>query len=93
VPRAVYLFANGAEGDVSPAWPPQSRCDVPTLVPLPALAGPFTRSLWEWRSPTATHLASCRHAAREAITVIGKSLGAGAVVLFDALGAALTDRL
>src|SRR5436309_8340477 len=23
VPRAVYLFANGAEGDVSPAWPPQ----------------------------------------------------------------------
>src|SRR2546428_12386010 len=31
VPRAVYLFANGAEGDVSPAWPPPSRCDVPTL--------------------------------------------------------------
>lgn len=95
VPRAVYLFANGAEGDVSPAWPPQSRCNVPTLVPLPALAGPFTRSLWEWRSPTATHLASCRHAAREAITVIGKSVGDGAVALFDALGAgaALTDRL
>jgi len=79
VPRAVYLFANGAEGDVSPAWPPQSRCDVPTLVPLPTLAGPFTRSLWEWRSPTATHLSSCRHAAREAITVIGKSVGDGAV--------------
>src|SRR5439155_266271 len=42
VPRAVYLFANGAEGDVSPAWPPQSRCDVPTLAPLTAVAGPFT---------------------------------------------------
>jgi hypothetical protein len=93
VPRAVYLFANGAEGDVSPAWPPQSRCNVPSLAPLPALDGPFTRTLWEWRSPTATHLASCRHAAREAITVIGKSVGDGAVVLFDALGAALTDRL
>src|SRR5206468_763159 len=37
VPRAVYLFANGAEGDVSPAWPPQSRCDVPALAPLPAV--------------------------------------------------------
>src|SRR5216117_1267219 len=37
VPRAVYLFANGAEGDVSPAWPPQSRCNVPTLAPMPAL--------------------------------------------------------
>jgi neutral ceramidase len=93
VPRAVYLFANGAEGDVSPAWPPQSRCNVPTLAALPALDGPFTRTLWEWRSPTATHLASCRHAAREAISVIGKNVGDGAVALFDALGAALTDRL
>jgi neutral ceramidase len=93
VPRAVYLFANGAEGDVSPAWPPQSRCNVPTFSPLPALNGPFTRTLWEWRAPTATHLASCRHAAREAITVIGKSVGDGAVALFDALGTALTDRL
>src|SRR5213594_4160645 len=93
VPRAVYLFANGAEGDVSPAWPPQSRCNVPTLAPLPALAGPFTRSLWEWRPPTATHLASCRHAAREAIAVIGKSVGDSAVALFDALGATLTERL
>jgi len=93
VPRAVYLFANGAEGDVSPAWPPQSRCNVPTLAPLPALNGPFTRTLWEWRAPTATHLGACRHAAREAISVIGKNVGDGAVALFDALGPALTDRL
>src|SRR5439155_1734941 len=56
-------------------------------------AGAFTHALWEWRAPTATHLASCRHAAREAITVIGKSVGDGAVALFDALGATLTDRL
>src|SRR3989441_12860321 len=42
---------------------------------------------------TATHLGSCRHAAREAITVIGKRVGDDAVALFDALGAALTDRL
>ena len=93
VPRAVYLFANGAEGDVSPAWPPQSRCNVPTLAPLPALNGPFTRTLWEWRAPTATHLGACRHAARDAISVIGKNVGDGAVALFDALGPALTDRL
>jgi neutral ceramidase len=93
VPRAVYLFANGAEGDVSPAWPPQSRCGVPVFAAQPSLDGPFTRTLWEWRSPTATHLASCRRAAREAITVIGKGVGDGAVALFDALGAALTDRL
>src|SRR5216117_130899 len=93
VPRAVYLFANGAEGDVSPAWPPQSRCNVPTLAPLPALNGPFTRTLWEWRAPTATHLGACRHEAREAISVIGKNVGDGVVALFDALGPTLTDRL
>lgn len=93
VARAVHLFANGAEGDVSPAWPPQSRCDVPKLTPLPALDGPFTRTLWEWRDPTATHLASCRKAARDAIAVIGKNVGDAAVALFDALGVALTDRL
>src|SRR5437899_977057 len=93
VPRAVYLFANGAEGDVSPAWPPQSRCDVPTLATLPALDGPFTRTLWQWRLPTATHLAACQHAAREAIAVIGKDVGDSAVALFDALGAVLSDRL
>jgi len=93
VPRAVHLFANGAEGDVSPAWPPQSRCDLPRLAVLPALEGPFTRTLWDWRAPTATHLGACRHAARQAITVIGNSVGDGAVALFDALGAALTDRL
>jgi neutral ceramidase len=93
VPRAVYLFANGAEGDVSPAWPPQSRCDVPVLATLPALDGPFTRPLWQWRLPTATHLASCQHAARQAITLIGKGVGDAAVALFDALGAGLSDRL
>src|SRR5258705_12847347 len=41
VPPAVYLFANGAESDVSPAWPPQSRWECPPLRPLPALDGPF----------------------------------------------------
>ncbi len=93
VPRAVYLLANGASGDVSPAWPPQSRCDVPVLAALPALDGPFTRTLWEWRPPAATHLASCRHAARQAMTRIGKRVGDGAVALFDSLGAVLSDRL
>jgi len=93
VPRAAYLFANGAEGDVSPAWPPQSRCDTPTLVPLPALDGPFTRALWQWRSPTATHLAACQHAGREAVVRVAAGVGDAAVLLFDSLGAALTDRL
>src|SRR2546427_10701364 len=51
VPGAGYLFANGAEGDVSPAGPPQSRGDVPTLTTPPALAGPLTRTPWPGRLP------------------------------------------
>ena len=93
VPRAFYLFANGTEGDVSPAWPPQSRCALPVLAVLPALDGPFTRSLWQWRAPTASHLAACQHAAREAVARIGEALGDSASALFDALGSALTDRM
>ena len=93
VPHAVYLFANGAEGDVSPAWPPQSRCDVPVLVTLPALDGPFTRTLWQWRSPTVSHLAACRHAAREGVARVGAAVGDDAVALFDSLGSVLIDRL
>ena len=93
VPRAVHLFANGAEGDVSPAWPPQSRCAVPALAVLPALDGPFTRSLWQWRPPTAEHVAACQHAAREALVRLGEGLGDSASKLFDTLGGALSARM
>src|SRR5207244_103980 len=78
VPRAFHLFANGTEGDVSPAWPPQSRCAVPVLAVLPALDGPFTRSLWQWRPPTAAHVAACQHAARQAVVRIGDAGGSAA---------------
>src|SRR5205814_8958687 len=93
LPRAFYLFANGTEGDVSPAWPPQSRCALPVLAVLPALDGPFTRSLWQWRAPTASHLAACQHAAREAVARIGEAPGDSARALFDALGSALTEPM
>jgi len=93
VPRAAFLFANGAEGDVSPAWRPESRCNVPVLATLPALDGPFTRTLWQWRPPTAAHLATCRHAGREDIARVGASVGQHAIALFDSLGSVLTDRL
>ena len=92
VPRAIHLFANGSEGDVSPAWPPQSRCGAPARVSLPALAGPFTRPVSDWSTPTATHVAACVHAAREAVAWIGEAVGASASKLFDALGDSLALR-
>jgi hypothetical protein len=91
-PRALHLFANGAEGDVSPAWPPQSRCNTPILAQSPALDGPFTRELWYWSPPTASHLAHCRHAAREAITALGAVVADEAIGLFDRLGGSLTGE-
>jgi neutral ceramidase len=93
VPRAAFLFANGAEGDVSPAWRPESRCDVPVLTTLAELDGPFTRMVWQWRPPTAAQLATCRHAGREGVTRVGASVGQNAIALFDSLGSVLTDRL
>ena len=36
-PRAVQVFANGAEGDVSPDWPAGSRCDTRGCSPSGAI--------------------------------------------------------
>lgn len=91
VPRSVHLFANGTEGDVSPAWTPQSRCNTPTLTPLPLLDGPFTPFLWQWKPNTPTHLAACIHAARQGVELIGEGVGRAAVALYDSLQPASAD--
>lgn len=93
VPKAFHLFANGAEGDVSPAWPEESRCALPVLVPWPALDGPFTTPLWQWRPPSPAQIAECIHAARLAVDLIGNGLGEEAIRLFESLGGALDSRL
>jgi len=93
VPHAFHLFAQGNGGDVSPAWPPQSRCARPTLVLVPALDGPFTRSVSHWRPPTPRHVAACEHAAREAVAWIGQAVGDSAIALFDTLGHTLMDSV
>jgi hypothetical protein len=92
VPKAFHLFANGAEGDVSPAWPSQSRCALPVLAPWTLLDGPFTRPLWQWQPIPRPDAAACIHAARRAVERIGNGLGDEAIKLFDSLGGALDDR-
>lgn len=93
VPQAFHLFANGAEGDVSPAWPAESRCALPVLAPWPLLDGPFTDPLWQWQPVSPTHLGECTHAARVAVDRIGNALGDEAIGLFESLGGALDSRL
>ena len=92
-PKAFHLFANGAEGDVSPAWPDQSRCDVPVVAPWPMLDGPGTKPLWQWQPTSPKRLAECTHSARQAVEAIGNGLGNEAIALFESLGGALEPQL
>jgi neutral ceramidase len=91
--RAVYLLASGAAGDVSPDWPPQSRCPPPRLLTERWPTGPFTRTLWTWVSPPRAVIEACRHAARRAILTVASGVSARATQLFDALGNSLHDSL
>ena len=91
--RAIYLVASGAAGDVSPDWPPQSRCAPPRLLSERWPTGPFTRSLWSWVPPTGTELAVCRHAARRAMAHVAGAVNAVAESLFQALGDSVQDSL
>jgi neutral ceramidase len=91
--RALYLVATGAAGDVSPDWPPQSRCAPPRLLRERWPTGPFTRALWTWVSPTRTELADCRHAARRAMAHVSDAVSAVAESLFTVLGDSLHDSL
>lgn len=93
LPKAFHLFANGAEGDVSPDWPKESRCAVPVLATWTQLEGPFTKPLWQWKPIPRLDAAACIHAARQAVERIGTGIGDEAIKLFDSLSGALDDRL
>ena len=89
-----HLVANGAEGDVSPDWPAQSRCGAPMLRPVVGPGGPRTPPApWEWRDPAPAWMALCLAAARRYVNTAGDSLAARAVALFDSLGPGLRGDL
>lgn len=91
---AFHLVADGAEGDVSPDWPAQSRCGPPELRPTVEPGGPRTPpGPWEWRDRPPAWLALCRAAARDYVNTAGDSLAARASALFDALSPALRGDL
>jgi len=89
-----HLMANGAEGDVSPDWPAQSRCGAPMLRPMVGPGGPRTPPApWEWRDPAPTWMGLCLAAARRYVNTAGDSLAARAAALFDSLGPGLRGDL
>lgn len=91
--EAVHLMANGAEGDVSPDWPTDSRCPLAELEPVARPEGPGTPTVWDWRMPTPAAQSACITSARRFIRDIGDSLTLDAISLFETLGASLSDQV
>ncbi len=92
--RAVHLFANGTEGDVSPDWPASSRCRLPAYRPGFAPGGPRTPPPpWHWDPPPAAHVAHCLSWARLSVNAIGAALTGRVVQVFDRLGPRVTANL
>jgi neutral ceramidase len=83
-PRAVHLFANGAEGDVSPAWPAASRCPPPTLRQTRMRGSRGLRD-WEWVGADAAARRRCLAAARDGLDATSRAIAARAAALFDSL--------
>lgn len=84
--EAVHVFANGAEGDVSPAWPPTARCAPPKLEPSLQRAPRGPEAPWTWYDDSAK-VAACLVAARGFVDSAGPRLARSADSLFVALGA------
>ncbi|UCF19028.1 MAG: neutral/alkaline non-lysosomal ceramidase N-terminal domain-containing protein [Gemmatimonadota bacterium] len=92
--RGVHLFANGAEGDVSPNWPPESRCDPATLKPIRRLGNPRTpRPKDDWEETPPQNLAACLTAAKAYVRSVGGALADTAVRLFTSLEGKLSSDL
>lgn len=89
-PVAVHLFANGTEGDVSPAWPElreRPLCPAPTLGRARPTGGPRAPvSPVVWRDPPVEAVAHCMAFSRKFIKLVGDSLAARAIALFDSFG-------
>jgi hypothetical protein len=91
--RAVHLFANGTEGDVSPDWPANARCNPPTLRPAPRSGGPRSPQRWDWGHPPSAHVGACLAAARTYVNLVGDALGNSARSIFSDLEGKGSDTI
>ncbi len=91
-PGFVHLFANGAEGDVSPNWPENTRCPPPTFGPGTRPVGPRSPApMVDWQDPSDRAAGACLRAARAYVDRVSAALAAHAVSLFQGLEPRLTD--
>jgi neutral ceramidase len=92
--HAFHVFANGTEGDVSPSFPPASRCWQHLAFRAGRRpAGPRTvRAPEEWRMP-ADKRAACLDSARRSVNAIGDIIADSAAALFGRLASTLAHDL
>ncbi len=89
--HGVHLFANGSEGDISPNWPPDSRCDPATLMPQRRLGSPRTpRAKDDWQPAPQRNIAACLRVAKAYVRAVGSALADTAKRIFDDLELALS---
>ena len=82
----VHLFANGTEGDVSPSWPPESRCPPFRMKPGRRAGGPRTPlAKDDWQGPSEEQIATCLAAAKAYVKYVGHALADTAIRIFDDL--------
>ncbi|HEU0053093.1 MAG TPA: neutral/alkaline non-lysosomal ceramidase N-terminal domain-containing protein, partial [Longimicrobium sp.] len=86
--RGVHLFANGAEGDVSPDVPLDTRCETPRIGRERRLAGPRGAPQPDrWLPVPDSSFDRCMRRAKFWADSLGRSLAARVARQYDALGA------
>ncbi len=86
-PRSTFAFANGSHGDISPAWPEDSRCPLPQMHPSLEPTGPLMRAPLDWHPPSDLVLAHCERSARRAVEHVAQRIAAKAMELYGKLDA------
>lgn len=85
--HGVHLFANGAEGDVSPNLPLSTRCPAPRLGRARPLAGPHAHPHGDvWLPVPDSAVDRCMRLAKLWTDSLGRTLASAAVRQYDALG-------
>jgi neutral ceramidase len=93
-PDGVHLFANGTQGDVSPNWPPDTRCAPAEMRPGRRPGGPRTPPAKDdWHEPSPASVAACLSAATEYVRYVGNALADTARRMFEGLAPRLSSNL
>ena len=89
-PASIHLVAQGAEGDVSPNFTPETRCPVARLRRLRRPSGPRSPPAPEgYVDASPDEMGTCLRKGRELVSQLGDELSGRAIAIFDGLSPTL----